>query len=280
LAAVKKPLAVNAAIEFQNISASNIQYFSNRLTAPKALNSRSTAAETTETQVWASNTQVQLSNQGNSYTRLYHMFRRAPSFMDVVCYTGTGSATTVTHNLQAVPELLLLKDRNNSSGWAWYYGVADKWISMPGGSAPFTSSTIWNNTTPTSSVFTVGANTKSNASGTTYVAYLWASLAGVSKIGTYVGNGSSQTINCNFSAGARFVMITDLTNGGRWNIFDTARGIISSNDPVLRLDTTQAEITGEDPIDPASSGFIVNVGGPDYTFINNSGTTYLFLAIA
>ena len=109
---------------------------------------------------------------------------------------------------------------------------------------------------------------------------MWASLAGVSKIGTYVGNGSSQTINCGFTSGARFVLITNLTDGGRWNVFDTARGINSASDPVLRLDTTTAEITGEDPIDPDSSGFIVNVGGPDYTFINNSGKTYLYWAIA
>jgi hypothetical protein len=272
---------VDTAIEFQNISASNLQYFSNRLTAPKALNSRSTAAETTETQVWTSNTQVQLSNQGNSYTRLYHMFRRAPNFMDVVCWTGTGADQTLTHNLQAVPELIIYKKRGSTGNW--YTGCNFTGSSYSNLALNLTSSAstlLYSDggpfpAQPTATQFSVG---QFYSTATTLVAYLFATCAGVSKVFSYTGNGSSQTINCGFTGGARWILIKRTDSTGDWYVWDSARGIVSGNDPHLSLNTTAAEVTSDDTIDTDSTGFVVNQVSA--TNVNVSSATYIGIAIA
>ena len=115
-------------------------------------------------------------------------------------------------------------------------------------------------------------------SGNDYVAYLFASLPGVSKVGSYTGNGTSQTINCGFTTGARFILVKRTDSTGDWYIWDSARGIVSSNDPRLSLNTTTAEATTDDSVDPDASGFIVNQNTA--TNINVSGGQYIFLAIA
>lgn len=121
-----------------------------------------------------------------------------------------------------------------------------------------------------------GGNVNSN--GNNGVAYLFASLPGVSKVGSYTGNGSSQTINCGFSAGARFVLIKRTDAAGDWFVWDTARGIVSANDPHLSLNTTAAEVTGDDSVDPDSTGFIVNQNAA--TNINVASATYIFLSVS
>jgi hypothetical protein len=117
-----------------------------------------------------------------------------------------------------------------------------------------------------------------DANGVNYVAYLFASLPGISKVGSYTGNGTSQTINCGFSSGARFILIKRTDSTGDWFIWDTSRGITANNDPHLSLNTTAAEVTTDDSVDPASSGFIVNQVAA--TNINVNGATYIFLAIS
>jgi hypothetical protein len=98
----------------------------------------------------------------------------------------------------------------------------------------------------------------------------------VSKVGTYTGNGSTQTINCGFSSGARFVLIKRTDDIGDWWVFDTARGINSGNDPYLLINLTSAEVTSSDFIDPNSSGFALDGSSS----INTNGASYIFLAIA
>jgi hypothetical protein len=112
------------------------------------------------------------------------------------------------------------------------------------------------------------------------VCYLFATLPGISKVGSYTGNGSSQTINCGFSTGARFVLIKT-RNGlasSDWYVWDTTRGIVSANDPHLSLNTTAAEVTTNDSIDPDSTGFIVNQVAA--TNINVDTVSYIYLAFA
>jgi hypothetical protein len=213
---------------------------------------------------------------GSSY--VWWNFRRAPSFFDEVCYTGTGSATTFTHNLGVVPELMIVKGRAGTRGWRVYFGVNTKAAELNSTGSADTNSVFWNNTSPTSSVFTVGTDSDVNTSAVNYVAYLFATCAGVSKVFSYTGNGSSQTINCGFTGGARFVLIKRTDSTGNWVTFDTARGIVSGNDPALYLNSTAAEVTGVDAIDPDSTGFIVN---QESTFnLNVSSATYIGLSIA
>jgi hypothetical protein len=139
------------------------------------------------------------------------------------------------------------------------------------------AATTWNSTRPTASVFSVGTSYNTNGPYN-YVAYLFASCPGVSKVGSYTGNGSSQTINCGFAAGARFVMIKRTDSTGDWYVWDTARGIVAGNDPHLSLNTGSPEVTTDDTIDTASSGFVVNQVAA--TNVNVSSATYIYLAIA
>jgi hypothetical protein len=209
------------------------------------------------------------------------MIGRAPGFFDVVCYTGTGANLTLNHNLGVTPELIITKRRNGATYGAVYassLGV-DQYLelfssSTGGRSAAQTFSGSW--LTPTSTTFGVGV-TDQNLSAATYVAYLFSTVVGVSKVGSYTGNGSSQTINCGFTGGARFVLIKKTSGTGDWVVFDSARGIVSGNDPFLELNTTAAEQTGQDAVDTDSTGFVVNETTES---LNANGGTYLFLAIA
>jgi hypothetical protein len=215
---------------------------------------------------------------GENYIRW--AFRRAPGFFDAVCYTGTGSATTVTHNLGAVPEMMIVKRRSSSGSDWWVYNANlgnTRSLRFTNESA-FTLLNIWNNTSPTSSVFTVGADSAVNGGGSTYVAYLFATVAGVSKVGSYTGTGALQTVNCGFTGGARFVLIKRTDSTGDWYVYDSARGISSGNDPYLLLNVTAAEVTGTNYVDTTSVGFQVTAAAP--AGLNANGGTFVFLAIA
>ena len=212
-----------------------------------------------------------------------YFMRRAPSFFDIVCYTGNGTAgATQTHNLSAVPQMMIVKERDYSGGrpWVVYHSAlgATQFTYMNQTTTPTTSSAAWNDTAPTSSVFTLGSNSIVNFSGTNYVAYLFATCAGVSKVGTYTGTGTTLQVNCGFTGGARFVLIHRTDSSGDWYVWDTARGIVSGNDPYLLLNSTAAEVTSTDYIDPYSAGFEISSTAP--AAINASGGTFIFLAIA
>jgi len=214
-----------------------------------------------------------------------HAFKRAPSFFDVVCYTGTGSATTFAHNLTVVPELIFIKCRSAANGGLVYNKTitASKFLELFfTGEGAFAASGPdagpFNSTTPTSSVFSVGTYSNTNGSGATYVAYLFATCAGVSKVGTYTGTGASQTIDCGFTAGSRFVLIKRTDSTGDWYLWDSARGIVAGNDPYLLLNSNTAEVTNTDYIDTTNVGFDITSTAP--AGINANGGTYIFLAIA
>lgn len=219
----------------------------------------------------------------NFNTRPYitHAFRRAPNFFDCVAYAGDGnSSQTVNHNLGVAPEMMWVKRRNSTGEWPVYHkdlSVGNRGLVLQHVSGTYASE-YWNNSNPTSTTFPVGEGSNLNASGSTYIAYLFASLDGVSKVGSYTGNGSSQTIDCGFTTGARFILIKRTDSTGDWYVWDTARGIVTGNDPHLSLNTTVAEVTTDDSIDPDSSGFIVNQVGD--TNINVSSASYIFYAIA
>jgi hypothetical protein len=218
-------------------------------------------------------------SSGGPFPQVQWLFRRAPSFFDQVCYTGTGANANISHNLKVVPELIIVKARNAATSWPVYSATTGNanYLLLNSTSATTTGTTFWNSTTPTSSVFTVGTDSLVNANTIKFVAYLFATCAGVSKVGSYSGNGGSQTINCGFTGGARFVLIKRSSTSGSWYVWDTARGIVTGNDPYLILNTDATETPLTDYIDPASSGFIVNNGGIN---INATGSTYIFLAIA
>jgi hypothetical protein len=207
-------------------------------------------------------------------------FRRAPSFFDEVCYTGTAANRTVTHNLTVVPELIIVKQRSATGAWEAYSAslAATQYMVVNTAAAVATGATRWNSTRPTSSVFSLGTAATVNASAGTYVAYLFASASGVSKVGSYTGTGTTLQVDCGFTSGSRFVLIKRTDSSGDWYIWDSARGIIAGNDPYLLLNSTAAEITSTDYVDTYSAGFEISSTAP--AAINASGGTFIFLAIA
>jgi hypothetical protein len=229
----------------------------------------------------ASNTSFTGPNLGLSGTIGYEAFRRAPGFFDVVAYTGTGVARTVSHNLGVVPELMIVKIRNDAYQWLVNSQsiAADSILVLNGTSAELTSNpTAFNGTRPTASVFSVGTAVTSNGSAKTYIAYLFASCPGVSKCFNFTGTGTTLQIDCGFTNGARFVMIKRTDSTGDWYVWDSARGIISGNDPYLLLNSTAAEVTNTDYIDSYSAGFEISSTAP--AAINANGGSYIGLAIA
>jgi hypothetical protein len=209
-----------------------------------------------------------------------YVFRRAPGFFDVVCYTGTGANRTVSHNLGVVPELMIVKGRSGATDWQVYSsGLANtEYLVLNTTAAKATGATRWNSTAPTSSVFSLGTATAVNTSAATYVAYLFASVAGVSKVGSYTGTGTTNQINCDFTTGARFVLIKRTDSTGDWYVWDSARGIVAGNDPYLLFNSGAVEVTNTDYVDTYSAGFEISSTAP--AAINANGGTFIFLAIA
>jgi hypothetical protein len=226
-------------------------------------------------------------NDNGSTTTNYpsHMWSRAPNFFDIVVYKGDASSSrTVSHNLEVAPEMMWVKKKGDTGNWQVYHSSqgATKYSPSFRTDPFYTSSGRWNNTTPTSSVFTISSDSDVNASNTMYVAFLFASLDGVSKIGSYSGTGSNINVDCGFSNGARWIMIkradTEIQSTTHWYVFDTLRGIVTGNDPYVMWNNVTAQVTNTDYIDPLSSGFTVTSSAN--SGLNASGGTYIYYAIA
>ena len=215
----------------------------------------------------------------NTSTHYAWNWKRAKGYFDVVCYSGnTTAGRTVAHSLSVIPEMMWVKCRTDTTSWMVYHAAltGTKYLVLNTTAAPVTHNGNWNNTNPTDSVFTVGDGATNVAQA--QIAYLFATSSGVSKVGSYIGNGTNQTIDCGFSAGSRFILIKRTDIAGHWYVWDFARGIVAGNDPHLSLKATTAQITSDDSVDPHNSGFIVNQNSA--TDINVSSGTYIFYAIA
>jgi hypothetical protein len=241
----------------------------------------STAAQSTDTSDTNNVQRIVSTTVLNDWLRLnvdgrygaLHLLRRAPGFMDTVCWTGDGTGAARNHNLGAYPELVISKIRSTFGNWDVQNNInpSAKQTGFLNTTGALSSSGA---TSPTATVF----YPTNDSSGATYATYLFASCPGVSKVGSYTGNGSSQTINCGFTGGARFVLVKRTDSTGNWLMVDTARGLVSAGDPTMYLNSTAAEVTGVDWIDPDSSGFIVNQESTMNANVNTA--TYIFLAIA
>jgi len=211
------------------------------------------------------------------------MWKRAPQFCDVVTYKGNNTqGRSITHNLGVAPEMIWVKARDFTRSWNVYH----KDLTPSGGVAPFmeiNSTDAVNHSDsrypsdPTDTTFVVGNSEEVNSGNYNYIAYLFASLDGISKCGSYTGNGTNQNIECGFSSGARFVIVKAASTTGQWAVWDTERGIVAGDDSTLYLDSNVAADTDLDFIDPYSGGFNITNNLGNY---NASGVTYIFYAIA
>jgi hypothetical protein len=213
-------------------------------------------------------------------TQANYYFSRRPGFFDEVCYTGTGSATNFNHNLGVAPELVIIKTRSTTYNWVVYNQTvgAGAYLNLNNTNASISNGTAFNNTAPTSTVFTVGGLIQANESGQTYVAYLFATCTGVSKVGSYTGNGTTQAIACGFTGGARFVLIKRTDSTGDWYVYDTARGMTLLTDPYIRLNSNVAESATLGSVTTTAGGFTVDA--TILAAVNTNAASYIFLAIA
>ena len=198
---------------------------------------------------------------------------KSNSFMSVVSYTGTGANATVGHGLGVTPELVLIKNRIDASGW----GVYNETVGNAGAlvlnttATPANGSGWWSNTSPTTSVISLGNYNDINGSGDNMIAYCFTSVAGKCKVGSYTGASIPNPVSVGFEPAWLMVKGTDTT--GNWAIWDSVRG----EDQKLNANLSIAE-GAYDSINFTADGFthstIADVNA------NAVGGTYIFLAIA
>ena len=200
----------------------------------------------------------------------------------IVTYTGTGANATVGHGLGDVPKLVIVKRRNSTGEWLTYAAAigATNFLELNTTAASTSSITAWNNTAPTSSVFSIGTASGANASGGTYLALCFAEVSGYSRIGSYQGNGSADGpfVFCGFRP--RFVLVKSSSVGGagyNWVLYDTARSMENPTDDYLFPNLSDAENLNSVAIDVTANGFKIRTTGLAW---NSSGGTYIYMALA
>jgi hypothetical protein len=196
----------------------------------------------------------------------------------IVTFTGTGSAATVGHGLGVAPQIVIAKTRNAVNDWFVYTQArgATKTLYLNLTNAEATTSAVWNNTAPTSTVFTVGTTFSTN----TCVAYCFAAVAGYSAFGSYTGNGSADGPFVFLGFRPRFIIIkrTDAIN--QWMLFDTSRSTFNQSFNYLIANLVQAEATTSgttDTLDFLSNGFKLR---GTTAAENANGGTYIYAAFA
>ena len=213
----------------------------------------------------------------------------ATAGFDMVTYTGNGSARTISHSLSAVPNWMVVKSRSVADKpWAVYHSKntsapATDFLSLNNTNATADTSAYWNDTTPTSSVFTVGTTNDVNQNGTTYIAYLWRQKQGFSKFGKYIGNNNADGpfVYCGFKPA--FVMLKNLSATQNWFIYDNKDfGIntvvdATNNRPLFANEPDTSASAGMYKFLFLSNGFKVIESGAQ---TNGSGNTFVYMAFA
>jgi len=203
----------------------------------------------------------------------------------IVKYEATGSNATVGHGLGAVPKMIIVKDLEDTGGsnWAVYHSSLGntKFLELNANAAPDTSSGLWNNTTPTSSVFTIGTNSRVNNSGNDFIAYCFADVQGYSKMGFYKGNGNANgTFVYTGFKPAFFMLKRTNTAGSDWSMWGyTSLSGFNSIGRRLFPNTNGAESSQDSSpmADFLSNGIKLRQADGDY---NGNDNTYIYMAFA
>ena len=226
------------------------------------------------------------------YVDIY--LKKTAGVFDTLNWIGANGTTVLTHNLGKVPEFVIVKATSSATEGAltahWYV----YWKGSNGTQYRFyldsANQSYYQDTFPGSSSTTFtpyyvgyqagngGNGWSCDTSGISYVAYAFATKAGVSFVGSYVGNGTARTIDCGFTSGANFILIKAHADGNNWLLFDSARGITTGNDPYLRINQgtgSGAEVTSANLVGPANAGFAVTSD----PLVNTNGVVYMVLAL-
>jgi len=207
----------------------------------------------------------------------------ATAGFDIVSFTGNGSARTISHSLSAVPNMIIVKNRDEAENWCVYHtSIANtKALILNTNTAELTDTKFWNDTSATSSVFTVGNGTEVNGSSDNMIAYVFAEKQGFSKFGSYAGNNNADGPFIYTGFRPAYIMMKSSSTGGSatysWSIFDTKRSSYNIQRSQLEANTANAEDTGETAdVDILSNGFKPRYSPND----TNGNNTYIYMAFA
>ena len=212
-------------------------------------------------------------------TRTSNVRANPTAGISIVTYTGNGSSgATVGHGLGVAPQVIIMKTRTSNDHWAIYHHKIGntKIVYMNIINAPATSSAYWNNTTPSSSVFTVGNDNKTNKSGDNYVAYCFHEVKFFSKFGIYKGNGNSDGTFIYTGFRPAFFMFRQVTYSDNWYMYDNKRDTFNPTDQELNPSNSQTEASSHD-IDFLSNGVKMRTNNSSWNYNNYN---YIYLAFA
>ena len=207
----------------------------------------------------------------SGYTNVMFNWKRAPEYFDVVAWSQASdtAVTTINHNLTNSPEMIWTKSRGGTRSWVVYHKDITSMLKL-------NETARANNTDPHQNVGSTSFQINGSVSGEiggpeNYISYLFATVAGVSKISSVVHSGTTN-VDAGFSSGSRFVLLKRTDATGDWYVWNSASGIVAGNDPYILFNERNAEVTNTDLIDPLSSGFTLTS--------NLASGTYIFYAIA
>jgi hypothetical protein len=237
---------------------------------------------------WDAGTSTVTNNSGSISSQV----RANPTAgFSVITYTGNGTAgATIGHGLGVAPAFFVVKSRSRA-GTRWYayhkYISAtpqNDFIDLSSTDAKGTATTVWNNTSPTSSVITFGTDTSTNDNTSTFVCYAWTPVVGYSSFGSYVGNGSSDGVFVYTGHKSRWLMIKKSSNAGSWIIWDSVRDTYNYFQYKLAANLSSSEndpatigYAYQETLDSCSNGFKLRSTNQ---FTNTSGETYIFASFA
>jgi hypothetical protein len=198
------------------------------------------------------------------------------SGFSIVTYTAAGAAATIKHGLSSAPKMIFTRKLNGSPNWGVYYGDPTDYLELNTTAATQDDANMWNDTAPTSSVFSVGGDNKSSGGGN-YVAYCFAEKKGYSKFGSYTGNGDADGAFVYTGFKPAFFMLKRTNGTEDWVIYDNKRDPINKAERILRPNATNAESTSFFA-DILSNGFKLRMASE--AKVNGSGDTYIYMAFA
>ena len=216
---------------------------------------------------------------GGTITPSAYSFNTTSGF-SAVAYTGTGSNATVPHGLGAVPELILVKSLSLTANWIVYQGSntaapETEKLNLNENYATSDNDTMWNDTAPTSSVFSLGVNTDVNGSGSTYIAYCFAPKKGYSHFGQYIGNGNANGPFVYLGFRPAWLMIKRTDDTGKWIIMDSKRLGYNLSNKVLYANVANAEESASTAL--YSNGFKVR---ETWDAVNANTGEFIYAAFA
>ena len=220
-------------------------------------------------------------NEGSRTFVAWGWKESADAGFDIVSMSGTGSARTQAHSLSAVPEWIFVKELDNAGSWYTYTAMLGNTKAMflnATNAVSADSSGYWNDTTPTSSVFSLGTDGGVNQSSTAYVAYLFRSVQGFSKFGSHTGNANADGAFVYTGFKPAFVLLKNTADSGAsWYLFDNKRSPDNVVNEQLKPNLVDAESTAStNNIDFLSNGFKARTSNGD----TNAASVFIYMAFA